>query len=45
MGNKKTITLTVNGRKTTLEINPEETLLYVLRQRIELKGTKHGCVM
>lgn len=45
MGNKKTITLTVNGRKTTLGINPEETLLYVLRQRLELKGTKQGCGM
>ena len=40
---KKTITLTVNGRKTTLEVGANETLLDVLRDRLDLTGAKRVC--
>lgn len=38
------LTLTVNGRKTSLEVRPEATLLAVLRDQLGLIGTKEGCV-
>lgn len=37
------ISLRVNGRMHTLEVNPGETLLEVLRKRLRLTGTKRGC--
>ena len=37
------ITLDVNGRTHTLEIEPQETLLHVLRARLGLTGTKANC--
>jgi carbon-monoxide dehydrogenase small subunit len=37
------ITLTVNGRKHSLEVAPNEILLNVLRDRLGLMGTKYGC--
>src|SRR5215831_8639222 len=37
------LTLLVNGREHTVEVAPEETLLAVLRERLELTGTKYGC--
>ena len=37
------LTLLVNGKEHNLDIAPEETLLYVLRDRLELTGTKYGC--
>ncbi|MCE7980127.1 MAG: (2Fe-2S)-binding protein [Caldilinea sp. CFX5] len=37
------ITLTVNGKAQTLEVNPEMPLLWVLRDRLGLTGTKYGC--
>jgi aerobic-type carbon monoxide dehydrogenase small subunit (CoxS/CutS family) len=37
------LTLLVNGRERTVEAAPEETLLAVLRDRLELTGTKYGC--
>jgi xanthine dehydrogenase YagT iron-sulfur-binding subunit len=40
---RKTITLTVNGRKTTLEVAANETLLDVLRDRLDLTGAKRVC--
>ncbi len=40
---RKTITLTVNGQKTTLEVAANETLLDVLRGRLELTGSKKIC--
>ena len=40
---KHTITLTVNGRKHVLEVEPNELLLNVLRDRLYLTGTKYGC--
>ncbi len=38
-----TITLTVNGKKTTVTTSPERTLLDVLREDLQLTGTKSGC--
>lgn len=37
------IKLTVNGILRTLEVEPEERLLDVLRNRLHLMGTKEGC--
>jgi aerobic-type carbon monoxide dehydrogenase small subunit (CoxS/CutS family) len=37
------LTLLVNGKEQTVEAAPEETLLNVLRDRLELTGTKYGC--
>src|SRR5260221_9824661 len=35
--------LTVNDRDDTLEVDPRESLLDVLRERLDLTGTKKGC--
>jgi aerobic-type carbon monoxide dehydrogenase small subunit (CoxS/CutS family) len=37
------LVLTVNGAKRSVEVSPEETLLSVLRNRLDLIGTKYGC--
>jgi len=37
------LTVTVNGSEHPVEAAPEEPLLYVLRDRLELTGTKYGC--
>jgi xanthine dehydrogenase iron-sulfur cluster and FAD-binding subunit A len=37
------IALTVNGHAVTLDVSPNELLLNVLRERLELTGTKYGC--
>ncbi len=37
------VTLTVNGRATTVDVAPEMPLLWVLRDTLDLKGTKFGC--
>jgi xanthine dehydrogenase YagT iron-sulfur-binding subunit len=37
------LALLVNGRKLRLMVEPRETLLVVLRERIGLTGTKPGC--
>jgi len=37
------ITLNVNGREYLLEVAPNEILLNVLRDRLNLTGTKYGC--
>ena len=39
----KAITFTLNGRKATLEVEPRETLLEVLRNRLGLTGPKKVC--
>jgi aerobic-type carbon monoxide dehydrogenase small subunit (CoxS/CutS family) len=36
-------TLTVNGRPTTVDVPPDMPLLWVLRDALDLKGTKFGC--
>ncbi|MGZ5424637.1 MAG: (2Fe-2S)-binding protein [Candidatus Aminicenantales bacterium] len=40
---RKTITLMVNGRKVDLEVGANETLLDVLRDRLDLTGSKKVC--
>ncbi len=40
---KKQITLTVNTKKFSLIVEPRETLLEVLRERLNLTGTKKTC--
>jgi len=40
---KKQITFTLNGKSVTLEVEPRETLLRVLRERLKLTGTKKTC--
>src|SRR5438128_12050571 len=37
------LSLTVNGRERRVEAPPEESLLSVLRDRLQLTGTKYGC--
>jgi aerobic carbon-monoxide dehydrogenase small subunit len=37
------ITVTINGREHILEVEPQETLLNVLRERFHLTGAKYGC--
>jgi len=37
------IRLTVNGERHELDVAPNELLLNVLRERLELTGTKYGC--
>ena len=36
-------TLTVNGQRHEVEAPPEMPLLWVLRDRVKLTGTKYGC--
>jgi isoquinoline 1-oxidoreductase alpha subunit len=37
------ITLTVNGRRRTADIDSDTPLLWILRDTFELTGTKYGC--
>jgi len=37
------LVLLVNGTKRTVEVLPGESLLAVLRDRLQLTGTKYGC--
>jgi isoquinoline 1-oxidoreductase alpha subunit len=36
-------TLNVNGKSTTVDVSPDTPLLWVLRDVLDLKGTKYGC--
>ena len=38
-------TITVNGKQRTVETDPDTPLLWVLRDELDLKGTKFGCGM
>lgn len=38
-----TITLTINGEKRTVDVEPGTPLLWVLREHLGLTGTKYGC--
>ncbi len=42
-GEQVPLALVVNGRRLRLTVEPRETLLLVLRERIGLTGTKPGC--
>jgi len=37
------LTLAANGRALSLDVEPEMPLLWVLRERLALTGTKYGC--
>lgn len=40
---KKTITLTLNGEARTLDVEPNDILLEVLREKLGVKSPKIGC--
>ena len=40
---KKTISLKVNGESHTVEVDAKDLLLQVLREKLNLTGTKEGC--
>jgi len=40
---KQLITLNINGEENEISISPDATLLQVLRNELELQGTKRGC--
>ena len=42
-GELTAITLTVNGRRQRLQVEPRWSLLHVLRESLSLTGTKPGC--
>lgn len=37
------ITLTINGRRRTADVDPDTPLLWILRDTLALTGTKYGC--
>jgi len=37
------ISFTLNGKKTEVDIDPTQTLLWVIRNHFGLTGTKYGC--
>jgi len=37
------ITLNINGKKTEVDADPNTPLLWVLRDHLQLTGTKYGC--
>ncbi len=37
------ITLTINHRKYTFDVDPDESLLHILRDSLQFTGTKNGC--
>lgn len=43
MPNKRIVTTTINGRQTEFLCEPRQTLLEVLRDVLDLTGTKEGC--
>ena len=43
MNNKRQIRFRLNGEDTEVAFAPHKTLLEVLREDLNLTGTKHGC--
>ena len=37
------ISLTINGRPQCVDVDPETPLLWVLRDTLQMTGTKYGC--
>jgi isoquinoline 1-oxidoreductase alpha subunit len=37
------LTLTINGRQRRIDVDPATPLLWVLRERLQLTGTKYSC--
>lgn len=42
---REIITLEVNGKSHTLQLDPDTPLLYVLRNDLRLNGPKYGCAL
>jgi len=42
---EESISFKLNGKKAIVVVDPTETLLWVLRNQLELTGTKYGCGM
>ena len=40
---RKITALNVNGKKLTVDVDPQTSLLSVLRNELDLRGTKYGC--
>ena len=40
---KRTISLTLNGEKRTVDVSPNDILLDVLREKLGIKSPKVGC--
>ena len=40
-----TFNLNINGKKQTLDVDPQTPVLWVLRDHLSLVGTKYGCGM
>ncbi len=40
---EQTLTLSVNGQSQTITTDPERSLLHVLREELDLTGTKYSC--
>ena len=43
MAKKRVVTTTINGRQTEFLCEPRQTLLEVLRDTLDMTGTKEGC--
>src|SRR5262252_5590512 len=41
----KNISFILNGKSTTVAVDPDKPLLWVLREDLALTGTKYGCGM
>jgi len=41
----KNVSFILNGKSTTVEVDPDKPLLWVLREDVGLTGTKYGCGM
>jgi len=39
------LTLVVNGKRSSVDVDPAMPLLWVLREHLDLTGTKYGCGM
>ncbi len=37
------VSFLVNGRRYTLDVDPKDSLLFILREHLGLTGTKNGC--
>ena len=40
---KTSLSFTLNGKKATVNVDPDRKLLWVLRTDLQLTGTKYGC--
>ena len=43
MRERKSVSFVLNARETTIEVRPGRTLLQVLREDLDLTGTKQAC--